>query len=123
MSLDTNQILILQTVRLNEGNGYDNVLGVFTAPVTGLYFFVAHMCNYPGRGVHYDIMLEHITIAKSTQFNNVQHDCSSTSAVTMVTKGQRAYVKCTSGNTSSQLYDDAHKQTSFSGFLLQRKYS
>ncbi|XP_060553419.1 complement C1q-like protein 4 [Ruditapes philippinarum] len=123
MSLDTSQILILQTVRLNEGNGYDNVLGVFTAPVTGLYFFVAHICNYAGRGIHYDIMLEHNTIAKSTQFNNVQYDCSSTSAVTMVTKGQRAYVKCTSGNTSPQVQDDTLRQTSFSGFLLQRKFS
>lgn len=120
-SLDTSQILVLQTVRLNEGNGYDNVLGIFTAPVTGLYFFIAHMCNYASRGMYYDIILEHSTIARSTQYNNVQYDCSSSNALAIVTKGQRVYVRCTSGNTSPQLYDDSHRQSSFSGFLLHRQ--
>lgn len=118
-SLDTNQILILQTVRLNEGDGYDNVLGTFTAPVTGLYLFTAHVCNYSGRGVYYDIVLEYTTIARSTQFNSAQYDCSSVSAITMVTADQRVWVTCTSGNSNNQLYEDSHRQTSFAGVLLQ----
>lgn len=45
-SPDTNQIL--QTVTQNKGAGYDNVIRIFTAPVTGLYYFNADVCNYSG---------------------------------------------------------------------------
>lgn len=119
-SLDTNQILILQTVTLNKGDGYDNVIGIFTAPVTGLYYFTAHVCNYSNRGIYYDIILEHNPIAKSTHYNTAQYDCSSVTALTMVTTGQRVWVKCTSGNSSPQFYEDGHRRTTFSGVLLQR---
>ncbi|XP_053399227.1 complement C1q-like protein 3 isoform X2 [Mercenaria mercenaria] len=119
-SLDSSQILVLQTVPLNEGNGYDNVIGVFTAPVTGLYYFVVHACNYAGRGFYYDIILEHNPVARSTQYNNVNHDCNSVSAVTMVTAGQRVWVKSTSGNSSPQLYENSYRRTTFAGFLLQK---
>lgn len=119
-SLDTNQILILQTVTLNKGDGYDNAIGIFTAPVTGLYYFTVHVCSYSGRGFYYDIILEHNPIARSTQYNNVQHDCSSVTAITLVTTKERVWVKCTSGNSNEQLYENSYRRTTFSGVLLQR---
>jgi len=118
-SLDTNQILILTTVALNEGDGYDNVIGVFTAPVGGLYFFAAHVCNYAGRGFYYEIVKEHGMIAKSLKFNNVQHDCGSVSVLVHMDKDERVWIKCTSGNSSSQLYS-SYGKTSFLGLLLHK---
>lgn len=119
-SMETGQTLILQNVRLNKGKGYDKVIGVFTAPETGLYFFTAHVCTHLGKAFYYDIVLENSHIAKSTHYNTAQYDCSSVSAITMVTAGQRVWVKCTSGSTNTQMYESIYTQTSFSGVLLQK---
>jgi len=122
-SLDTNQILILTTVPLNEGNGYDDVIGVFTAPVNGLYFFAAHVCNYAGRGFYYEIVKEHTMIAKSVKFNNVQHDCGYVSVLVRMDKDERVWIKCTSGNANEQLFEvdnNIYGKTSFQGYLLHK---
>lgn len=119
-SMETGQILIMQNVRLNKGEGYDKVIGIFTAPETGLYFFNVHVCTHGGMGFYYDIILENSHIARSTNINTVQSDCSSVSAITTVTSGQRVWVKCTSGSTSNQLYESSYWQTSFSGVLLRK---
>lgn len=120
-SLDTNQIVIFQNILLNEGNGYDNVIGTFTAPATGLYYFTAHVCNNGGVGFYYNIILEHNIITASTKFNNVQSDCGTVTVITKVTKGNRVWIKCTSGNTSSQLSESSsNRRNSFIGVLLQK---
>ncbi|KAL4239709.1 hypothetical protein ACF0H5_000513 [Mactra antiquata] len=118
-SLDTNQILIFRNTYLNEGNGYDNVLGLFTAPVAGLYMFSMHACNYGGRGFYYYIVVDNSIIAQSTKYNNVQTDCASVVTLTKLKKDQRVWVKCASGSSSSQLSDTSYRQSTFSGVLLR----
>jgi len=120
LSLDTNQILILTTVVLNEGDGYDNVIGVFTAPVGGLYFFAAHVCNTGSIGFYYEIVKEHTMIAKSVKYNNAANDCGSVSVLVRMDKEERVWIKCTSGNTSSQLYNSSSMKTSFLGLLMHK---
>ena len=43
--------IIFDVVHLNDGNSYDNVHGVFRAPVNGVYHFTAELTamNAPGR--------------------------------------------------------------------------
>ncbi|XP_052803815.1 complement C1q-like protein 4 [Mya arenaria] len=118
-SLDTNQILILSIVTMNEGDGYDNVVGTFRAPVAGLYYFAAHVCTYGGRGFYYEIVKDHGMIAKSLKYNNVQHDCGSVNVITKMEKDERVWIKSTSSNTSGQLYASNGK-TSFLGVLMHK---
>jgi len=119
-SLDTNQILILTTVALNEGDGYDNVIGVFTAPVGGLYFFAAHVCNYASLGgFYYEIVKDHTMIAKSAKYNSVNSDCGSVTVIVRMNKDERVWIKCTSGNSNTQLYTSTYK-TSFLGLLMHK---
>ncbi|KAL4235874.1 hypothetical protein ACF0H5_004263 [Mactra antiquata] len=117
-SLDTNQILIFQHTYLNEGNAYDNVIGLFTAPVAGLYMFSVHSCNWAGRGFYYYIIVDNNIIAKSTKFNNVQPDCASVVTFTKLETDQRVWVRCASGSSSSQLTDSTYRLSTFSGALL-----
>ncbi|WAR22092.1 hypothetical protein MAR_016066 [Mya arenaria] len=106
-SLDASQILILSTVIMNEGDGYDNVIGTFRAPVAGLYYFAAHVCNYATRGFYYEIVKDHVMIAKSVKYNNVQSDCGSVNVITKMERDERVWITCTSGNTSPQLYSSS----------------
>ncbi|KAL4235875.1 hypothetical protein ACF0H5_004264 [Mactra antiquata] len=117
-SLDTNQILIFQHTYLNEGNAYDNVIGLFTAPVVGLYMFSVHSCNYSARAFYFYIVVDNNIIARSTKYNTGSHDCASVVTLTKLEIYQRVWVKCASGSSSNQIYDSTHFQSTFSGALL-----
>lgn len=120
-SPDTAQKIIFQSVRLNSGNGYDTVLGIFTAPVPGLYQFAVHLCNYSGQAFQYYIMLDGNAIAESTKQNTASSDCDTCSVITQMTKGQRVWIQCASGSASTtQLYDTSYRKASFSGILIHR---
>lgn len=120
VSPDTNQIFIWQSVRLNEGNAYDTVTGIFHAPVSGLYYFAVHVCNYSSQTVQYAIVLEENIIARTYKYDNENYDCGSMNTVTMVTEGQRVWVKCTSGSPSSTQIWESYGRSSFVGALMHK---
>ncbi|XP_060566369.1 heavy metal-binding protein HIP-like [Ruditapes philippinarum] len=125
-SLHTNEILILQSVLINEGKGYDSKSGVFTAPTNGLYHFTAHVCNTYALVIHYAIVKDGEWIARSQQFEQADENkhkyagCSSVSALTRMETGDQVWIMCTSGYSSStfQIHDDSHRRNSFIGVLL-----
>ncbi|XP_060554367.1 LOW QUALITY PROTEIN: adiponectin-like [Ruditapes philippinarum] len=116
-SPDTNEIIIWQSTYLNEGNGYDTVIGIFKAPVSGLYYFAVHVCNYSGNVFQYAIVLENTNIATSYKYDNNNYDCGSMSTFTKVAAGQRVWVRCTSGSTSTLLWESSGR-SSFIGALI-----
>ncbi|XP_045179529.2 heavy metal-binding protein HIP-like [Mercenaria mercenaria] len=67
-NLQTKETFVLQSVLINEGNGYDTKTGIFTAPINGLYHFTAHLCNKVDYVIHYAIVLNDEWIARSQQF-------------------------------------------------------
>ncbi|XP_060553418.1 heavy metal-binding protein HIP-like [Ruditapes philippinarum] len=118
-SPETNQIMIWQHIRLNEGNAYDNVVGKFKAPVSGLYHFAVHICNNSGQVITYAIVLDGTYIAQSYKYDNAIVECGSISAITKVTTGQMVWVKCISGSAStSQIWNPP--MSSFTGALIHR---
>ncbi|XP_045178497.2 complement C1q and tumor necrosis factor-related protein 9B-like [Mercenaria mercenaria] len=126
-NLNTLDVLILQSVHMNEGNGYDTKTGKFTAPVRGLYQFTAHVCNMFGYVIHYAIVKNSEWIAASQQFeqanenNNRYASCSSVSALMMLERGEKVWIMCTSGYTNQiQIHEDTYRRNSFIGVLLHR---
>ncbi|XP_060590637.1 heavy metal-binding protein HIP-like isoform X2 [Ruditapes philippinarum] len=125
-SLQKNEILILQSVLINEGKGYDTKSGIFTAPTNGLYHFTAHVCNTHALVIHYAIVKDGDWIARSQQFEQADENkhkyagCSSVSALTRMEIGDQVWIMCTSGYSSStfQVHDDGHRRNSFIGVLL-----
>lgn len=118
-SPDTHQIIIWQNTRLNEGNGYDTVIGIFKAPVSGLYYFTVHVCNYSGRVMQYAIVLEQEVIAMTYKYDNENNDCGSMSAITRLQQGQRVWVQCTSGSTNNLIWESSG-MSSFLGTLIHK---
>ena len=126
-SLQTNEVLVLQSVHINEGNGYDTKSGKFTAPTSGLYHFTAHVCNTHGLVIHYAIVKDGTWIARSQQFEQANENtnkyagCSSVSALIMMQPKEQVWIMCTSGYPSAkQIHDDSHRGNSFLGVLLNK---
>ncbi|XP_060591095.1 complement C1q and tumor necrosis factor-related protein 9B-like [Ruditapes philippinarum] len=118
-SPDTNEIMVWRYTRLNEGKGYDTVLGTFKAPVSGLYYFAVHACNYSTRYFQYAIVLENTYIATTNKYDSNNHDCGSMSTFARVEAGQKVWVKCTSGSTNV-LLRESHGRSSFIGALIHK---
>jgi hypothetical protein len=111
--------MVWRYTRLNEGKGYDTVLGTFKAPVSGLYYFAVHACNYSSRYFQYAIVLENTYIATTYKYDNNNYDCGSMSTFARVETGQKVWVKCTSGSTNVLLWE-SHGRSSFIGALIHK---
>ncbi|XP_060556102.1 complement C1q-like protein 4 [Ruditapes philippinarum] len=118
-TVNTGNKVVYDTVITNQGEGYDSVTGVFTAPHNGLYFFTAHVCNQGNKDVHYAIYQEGTLITTSTQFDNGGvYSCSSVSTIAMVNKAERVWVQSLD---TSVYYVDTRRWNTFAGSLLIRQ--
>ncbi|XP_060585065.1 uncharacterized protein LOC132741007 [Ruditapes philippinarum] len=118
-NLEVGQVIVYQTVPLNEGNGYDRKTGIFTTPVTGLYQFSAHICNQDNAMFVYAIVLEGETIALSTQ-RDMPSSCNTVNALTVASAGQQVSVQGVHMSKSYQVIENPHRKNSFNGVLLHR---
>jgi hypothetical protein len=116
-SYTKNQLLIFPYVLINMGEGYDKSTGFFTAPVTGLYLFSAHICNASSHYMIISIIHEEVVIAKTDAFESDQTTCSSVSAPVLVKMGGKVSIMSSYG--SCKLYADYDfRWPSFAGVLL-----
>ncbi|XP_060606443.1 complement C1q-like protein 2 [Ruditapes philippinarum] len=112
-----NQPLIFPYVLLNMGEGYDKATGIFTAPVTGLYFFSAHICNEKAKAIVISIVHEGIVVATTTEYGSTDDSCSSVNAPVMVKMDGKVSIK--SSFSSGELKaDTTYRWPSFAGVLL-----
>ncbi|KAL3853086.1 hypothetical protein ACJMK2_016664 [Sinanodonta woodiana] len=107
------QTVIFDKVKLNEGNCYDSSTGQFRAPFRGLYVFSATIMKGSGNHVHLLIMKDEVEIGRL--FSGISlSDSGSVTVVTIMEKGQVAYVKEKSTSPETILGDNwAH----FTGLL------
>jgi hypothetical protein len=117
-TVNTGNKVVYDTVITNQGEGYDSVTGLFTAPLTGLYFFTAHACNQGNLDVKYAIYQEGTLTTKSIQYDNGCYSCSSVSTIAMVNKAERVWVQSLD---TSVYYSDSFRWNTFAGSLLNRQ--
>lgn len=104
-------------VQINEGNGYNNTSGYFTAPVQGLYEFTASLCTEPDNYMTLQIKVrrnsEEIVIS-STQYNEkVAFTCTSTQGIARLLEGDLVYVYL--HQQSERLHQDDYLRCQFTG--------
>ncbi|KAL4239562.1 Elastin microfibril interfacer [Mactra antiquata] len=110
------QTLIFDVIDYNEGNGYNAATGVFTAPGSGWYLFMAHLCNISGKEVAYAIVNDGIEILRSVHSNEKYTSCHSVSVATQVRSGGEVNIQST--YSSSQYFQSSKFRQLFSGILL-----
>ncbi|KAL3853097.1 hypothetical protein ACJMK2_016675 [Sinanodonta woodiana] len=86
------QTVIFDNVKLNEGNCYDSSTGQFRAPFRGLYIFSVTMLQISSTHVHLLIMKDNVEIGRVFSGTSTS-DSGSVTVVTVMEKGQVAYVK------------------------------
>ncbi|XP_060578276.1 complement C1q tumor necrosis factor-related protein 2-like [Ruditapes philippinarum] len=106
--------IIFPVVLLNEGCGYNESTGIFTAPVAGMYQFSVQICNAAYKYLCAAIVHENTTIAITTNYDTVS-TCSSTMVPAKIETGDQVYVKST--YEESVMYSNKNRWPSFTGLL------
>ena len=113
-------VMPFKNILWNEGGGYSTVTGKFTAPVTGIYQFNAHICLEKGHVSEYFIRAgNNYIITGEYRAPNAAGDgkCTSFSAVGLLQKSETAYV---GGVYSSRVFEyGSDVVNSFSGVLIR----
>lgn len=121
-SLANNQVIVFTKVNLNEGDSYDNTNGYFTAPVSGIYHFTAHLCGKRGKSVNYVLFVNDKKWTSGLYTAASEGTCTSFSVTVQMKSGERAWVTVDASGSSSTdiLYEDPDDWNYFTGFLIRR---
>ena len=113
------QIIVFNQVLINDGNGYNRFTGIFTAPVTGTYFFTftLHVHNFINAKLVKDGDTL-VAVAARADFTPGSQDQSSNSVVVQLNAGQSVWAQ--SYNNADKTVDgyEEFRLVTFSGFLL-----
>uniref|UniRef100_A0A3P9NBA7 Complement C1q-like protein 2 n=1 Tax=Poecilia reticulata TaxID=8081 RepID=A0A3P9NBA7_POERE len=113
---DEETTLIFSKTITNVGRGYNSSAGVFTAPVTGLYFFSFTAADYLKGYMGLYLYRNEQPVSFSLDLNDHGGYTSMTSAVALqLDRGDQVRLALPA---SYRLYDDSRNFSVFSGFLL-----
>ncbi|WAR22707.1 hypothetical protein MAR_036376 [Mya arenaria] len=115
-SLDNGQTIVLQSVVINDGQGYDPSTGIFTCPFSGLYTFSLQHCVDREKYSHVGIVKDNTMLVAGVAYGTTWWPCSSMQAFVSLRKGEKVWSKA---NWKSYLHHDSARWTSLSGVLLR----
>jgi hypothetical protein len=103
----------------NEGNGYNAFTGVFTAPVTGAYFFTFTIHSHH-RETNVRLVLDgqNIVGAVIDTHTGFENNMASNSAIIHVNRGQVVWLEQIADKDGELISTPEYRQVTFTGFLL-----
>ncbi|XP_070205582.1 uncharacterized protein [Littorina saxatilis] len=112
----TERVLILKHVLVNLSDGYDSYTGYFTAPVSGVYLFMATSGSFDKNIAKLDLVHEGKVIA----FIGAKENSTTCHAAFCVPAGERVWLRSFGPETENDsfCFEEGWK-TSFSGVLIQ----
>jgi hypothetical protein len=117
----TDEILVFKRVLANEGSGYNNATGVFTASIEGIYLFTVHVCASHKKWSTIGLVLDGIFVAKSINYNSQGYSCGSVSAIVQMETGRQVWVGNTYGSNGHVLAgENTYVMNTFSGVLISK---
>lgn len=111
------RILVFDAIFINEGNGYNHYVGVFTAPRTGLYVFTWTIRTYDGY-YNTQLLVDGLIDGSIYTASNFITDSSSATAVVRVVAGQSVYIRTGPANNGGAIYSGNAGFSSFSGWTI-----
>ncbi|XP_060603771.1 thrombospondin-1-like [Ruditapes philippinarum] len=112
-------VMIFGTTMANEGQAYNNLTGIFTAPVNGIYSFNTQFCLHNNKFLYFAITLDGAPFATSQVYDTTVDRCNSVNGLTYLSANAKVWVKCTTVTGTNVLYqDNGFHINSFSGFLI-----
>ena len=118
-SLRPEKTLVFINVILNIGDAYNNDNGIFTAPVTGLYLFTAHLCLQQVDWANFGIVVNG-TAVSVTGIGDQWWSFNAFDAITLVENGKDVNVQCINDcDKHDKLKTHEYIINSFSGTLFK----
>jgi hypothetical protein len=109
--------IVFNLIVSNEGNDYDNTNGIYTAPVSGLYWFSNTFLHHSTASNDVEIRVDNSTVlGKHRSFTAENHNSSSWSGVTYLNAGQDVRCVCTNGSVYGI---GTTPWTNFTGYLIR----
>ncbi|KAL4225426.1 hypothetical protein ACF0H5_016116 [Mactra antiquata] len=121
---EQDETLIFTNAFSEHGNGYNPDSGIFTVPVSGMYWFQVTLC-LESAGCIVGILVDGEKILVENIYDNSGGDhggnsCFSYSTVHLLSAGQSVVVKALSGYSKCNIHQsEAHRWNTFYGLLLQ----
>ncbi|XP_052104492.1 complement C1q-like protein 3 [Mytilus californianus] len=113
-SLGAKDVIKFDKVVTNNGNGYNPITGIFTAPIAGVYQFSYTVMSDTGK--YLAVYLSHNNKKQqSIWLKDTTHDTGSNNIILNLQKGDKVKVK-SHGNYT--IYSDGNLYSSFSGYLI-----
>ncbi|KAL3882729.1 hypothetical protein ACJMK2_029041 [Sinanodonta woodiana] len=107
------EIVLFDTVLLNEGNGFNKQTGIFTCPLSGIYFFTGSVLTQHEHQVGVHLIVNGETKGNAYADGANSWDQGSISSIARCEAGQNVWISVYYGT-----YIHGNYYTSFSGFLL-----
>ncbi|KAL3882710.1 hypothetical protein ACJMK2_029023 [Sinanodonta woodiana] len=107
------EIVLFDTVLHNEGNGFNKQTGIFTCPLSGIYFFTGSLMTKHGYSSEVHLVVNGEIKGNSYADEANSWDQGSISSIVRCEAGQNVWISVYYG---SYIHGDYY--TSFSGFLL-----
>lgn len=102
-------------VKTNAGNGYDNVTGVFIAPVNGLYHFTSVIFNNGGDDTEVQLNRNKELIVRGYSIATEHFASHTMNVVLSLQKGDHVYIQHRGGAVDTV---GGYDHSSFSGFFI-----
>ena len=113
--------IVFDSVQTNVGNAYNNFSGVFTAPVSGVYYFAWTIANYCHAYVFTVLVVNNAEVnAIATDGEDVcDEKMSSGQVVVELAAGQIVFIRTNSRSSiKGAIKSTPYERSSFSGFRL-----
>lgn len=117
-AMSDGKTIVFTDIRINPGNGYDNITGTFVAPVGGIYLFTTQICLDKIVRSYYGIAVNEDVISSSLLGDANYEKCYTINAVTKLTEGDKVAVRCTAYCQDDKLWENFLVSNSFSGSLV-----
>jgi hypothetical protein len=115
------EILVFERVITNEGSGYNNTTGIFTASIKGLYLFTVHICASHKKWSTIGLVLDGTFVARSTNYNSHSFSCGSVSVIVKMETGRQVWVANVYGSNRHVLAgEDNYVMNTFSRVLISK---
>lgn len=111
------RILVFDAIFINESNGYNPYVGVFTAPHTGLYVFTWTIRTYDGY-YNTQLLVDGLMHGWVYTASNFITDSSSATAVARVVAGQSVYIRTGPASNGGAIYSGNEGFSTFSGWTI-----
>ncbi|XP_060565047.1 hemicentin-1-like [Ruditapes philippinarum] len=114
-----NQTVIFPTILFNEGNGYNNTTGIFTAPVPGTYSFTLQLSVNYDQSFYFAILCGNKYLTRGYVRDPDDIKSYTFTAIAVLKKGDRVRVESDVRGNGNKLYNSAPFLNFFSGALVQ----